>query len=185
METIQSFKAFVNTACLMHKGSQCVQKYKYSMIVPAFVATTAAFLWGTAKYYRRIFENIQTLKLTQDFRKIVEQAKHLKQSHPKDITMMSETIPEFDVIIDVRHYDEYDSGHYENAISIPHTEFLPPDTQLPSFVLLSQNITPEDNILFYCHSGRRARQVIELLEKENIFKDRIYFTTEPYTKLQI
>ena len=94
-------------------------------------------------------------------------------------------IPDFDVIIDVRNCDEYDSGHYENAISIPHTEFLPPDTQLPSFVLLSQNITPDDNILLYCHNGRRARQVIELLGKEKIFKDRIYFTTEPYTKLQI
>ena len=79
-------------------------------------------------------------------------------------------IPDFDVIIDVRNCDEYDSGHYENAISIPHTEFLPPGPpQLPSLAFALRKISLPMTI-FSCIviMDTRARQVIELLGK--IFK---------------
>ena len=150
MIAVQSFHTLINTAYLMHKGSNCIQKYKYTMIIPAFVATTTALIWGTAKYYKSIIQSIQTLKLTQDFRKIVEKAKSIKPFHPKDIDgLRDEDVPEFNVIIDVRSPEEYANGHYETAINIPHTEFMPPDTNLPSFVLLTRKIVPEDSILFY------------------------------------
>ena len=170
----------------MHKGSQCVQKYKYTMIIPTAVVVASAFMWGSVKYYKNMIQNIQALKVAKDLKKIVEKAKTLKSFHKNDITEMSDTsIPKFNVIIDVRTKEEYDHGHYKNAINIPYTEFLPPDTNLPSFVLLSQKIIPEDNILLYCRTGYRSRQVLKVLEKENIFKDRVYFTTNPYTKMQL
>ena len=165
-----TFQSFINTAYLMHKGSNCIKKYKYTLIFPAFVFTTTAFVWRTFKNYRYIIQCIQNYKITQDMKQIVEKAKEIQYLHPKNIDGMNDKeIPQFDYIIDVRTPNEYNKGHYKNAINIPHVDFLPPDTNLPSFVLLSQKITPDDNILFYCQNGYRTNQVIHVLENEKIF----------------
>lgn len=184
---IDSFKSFINTAYIMHKGSNCIKKYKYTIVYPAFFFTSTAFVWrGIFKNYRYVIQYIQNYKITQDMKQIVEQAKNIQPLYPNNIDVMTHSeIPNFDYIIDVRTPQEYNKGHYENAINIPYNEFTSPDVILPSFVLLSQNIAPGDTILFYCENGYRTIEVIRVLEKENIFNQNLYITRNRYTKIEL
>lgn len=63
-----------------------------------------------------------------------------------------------DVIIDVRSAEEYNSGHLQGAINIPHNEIA---GKISSFV-------PErsTNIKLYCRSGRRVKIAMEALQKQ-------------------
>ena len=61
------------------------------------------------------------------------------------------------VILDVREKDEYDEGHIEGAILIPHEEI----TQK------AEEMIPDKDklILVYCRSGRRSKIASEALVK--------------------
>ena len=61
------------------------------------------------------------------------------------------------VILDVREQDEYDEGHIEGAVLIPHGEISEK----------AEEIIPDKNtlILVYCRSGRRSKIASEELVK--------------------
>jgi rhodanese-related sulfurtransferase len=61
------------------------------------------------------------------------------------------------LVVDVRSKEEFESGHLEGALNVPHTEIeenlslFGPDKDKP--------------IVVYCHSGRRSGIAKEVLEK--------------------
>ena len=68
------------------------------------------------------------------------------------------------LLIDVRSANEYQSGHIEGSLNIPHQEIE----------ALENAIGPEKDrqIVLYCRSGRRAGKALSALEKQgyrNIF----------------
>lgn len=52
------------------------------------------------------------------------------------------------LVVDVRTYEEYGSGHVENALNIPHTEIEESLDKLGS--------DKQREIVLYCRSGRRS-----------------------------
>lgn len=60
------------------------------------------------------------------------------------------------VLLDVRTQSEYNDGHIQNAINIPHDQILK-EPQLVSAYKDSQ-------VVVFCRSGFRAGKVIEMLE---------------------
>ena len=60
------------------------------------------------------------------------------------------------LLIDVRSADEYEGGHIEGSLNIPHSEIA----------TLAEAIGPEKNraVVFYCRSGGRAGRAQEALE---------------------
>jgi len=60
------------------------------------------------------------------------------------------------VLLDVRTQSEYNDGHIQNAINIPHDQILK-EPQLVSAYKDSQ-------VVVFCRSGVRAGKVIEMLE---------------------
>ena len=68
------------------------------------------------------------------------------------------------VILDVRTQSEYNDGHIEGAILIPHTELADRLDELDT----------ENEILVYCRTGSRSSTAYEIL-KTNGF-DKIYFS---------
>ena len=60
------------------------------------------------------------------------------------------------VLLDVRTQSEYNDGHIQDAINIPHDQILK-DPQLVSAYKDSQ-------VVVFCRSGVRAGKVIEMLE---------------------
>lgn len=58
------------------------------------------------------------------------------------------------VLIDVRSFDEFKSGHIENAINIP-VDGITVDTM--------RNIENDSYIVLYCQSGNRSKQAAEKL----------------------
>ena len=70
----------------------------------------------------------------------------LSCSQSKDWKMVK--IDENSTIVDVRTAIEYEEGHIENAINIPHTEIA---------VRIADHVkNKEDKITVYCRSGRRS-----------------------------
>ena len=67
-----------------------------------------------------------------------------------------ELIGEGALLIDVRSVSEFESGHIEGALNIPHSDIE----------ALKEAIGPEQdrNVVFYCGSGRRAGRAQEQLE---------------------
>jgi rhodanese-related sulfurtransferase len=61
------------------------------------------------------------------------------------------------IILDVRSLDEYNTGHIQNAIVIPHDEI----TEKAPNILNNK----EQLILVYCRSGRRSKIAAESLVK--------------------
>jgi rhodanese-related sulfurtransferase len=61
------------------------------------------------------------------------------------------------IILDVRSLDEYNTGHIQNAIVIPHDEI----TEKAPNILNDK----EQLILVYCRSGRRSKIAAESLVK--------------------
>lgn len=76
----------------------------------------------------------------------------------KDLTSMAiEGLKRVDngaVLIDVRSYEEYDSGHIEGSINIPLDQL---EFEMRSF---NQN----QNMVFYCRSGNRSSRATEALK---------------------
>ncbi len=66
------------------------------------------------------------------------------------------------VIIDVREYFEYNSGHLENAINIP----------LDDLEEKINEIDKDKKIIVYCLSGNRAQIALEILAENGY--DNIY-----------
>ena len=62
-------------------------------------------------------------------------------------------------IIDVRTYDEWEEGHFEEAIHIPLDEII------EQVALLA---TLKKPLILYCRSGNRSGQAIDLLESEDL-----------------
>jgi rhodanese-related sulfurtransferase len=60
------------------------------------------------------------------------------------------------VIIDVRSAKEFASGHVPSAINIPHKAILQTPSLLDTYL--------DQELVFYCHSGRRAKTIIDTLQ---------------------
>ena len=60
------------------------------------------------------------------------------------------------VVIDVRSVEEFARGHVPNAVNIPHSTIL-----LETSIL---NAYQDKEMVFYCHSGRRAKSVTDVLD---------------------
>lgn len=62
------------------------------------------------------------------------------------------------VIIDVRSAEEYNSGHLQGAINLPHDEIAGK---------ISSTVPDKStNIKLYCRSGRRVKIAMEALQKQ-------------------
>jgi len=61
-----------------------------------------------------------------------------------------------DVLVDVRSSQEFDSGHLQGAINIPHTAI--------ATELAKQGVGHDDHIVLYCQSGRRAGLALDTLK---------------------
>lgn len=59
-------------------------------------------------------------------------------------------------LVDVRTPEEYQQGHIQGAINIPHTEIADNLDKLSS----------DKPIVVYCRSGRRAQTALEILSKQ-------------------
>jgi len=73
------------------------------------------------------------------------------------------TNPEL-VIIDVRSAQEFDSGHVPGAVNIPHRSILSDLTLLDNY--------KDQDMVFYCRSGKRAKTVTDALESSDYTSGR-------------
>lgn len=64
----------------------------------------------------------------------------------------------YTVVIDVRTVDEYNSGHLSDAVNIPLS-------RLQKSIRENEEITPDDEIIVYCRSGRRSMNAYEILNE--------------------
>ena len=60
------------------------------------------------------------------------------------------------VLLDVRTQSEYNDGHIQNAINIPHDQILKEPQLLSAY--------KDSQVVVFCRSGVRAGKVIEMLE---------------------
>lgn len=84
----------------------------------------------------------------------------------------------YDVIIDVRTKEEYDAGHVEDTINIPHTDIL----ENPN-LLEARGITKNKMVLVYCRSGRRASLVVNEMLLAGYDKNSVHYSSADYTEL--
>lgn len=63
------------------------------------------------------------------------------------------------LLLDVRTPEEFAVGHLKGAINVPHTRIVP----------LLKKLSPDKKtpLYLYCRSGRRVKESISLLKKEN------------------
>jgi rhodanese-related sulfurtransferase len=64
----------------------------------------------------------------------------------------------YTVLIDVRTADEYNSGHLSDAVNIPLS-------RLQKSIRENEEITPDDEIIVYCRSGRRSMNAYHILNE--------------------
>ncbi|MGK7311733.1 MAG: rhodanese-like domain-containing protein [Candidatus Longimicrobiales bacterium M2_2A_002] len=62
------------------------------------------------------------------------------------------------VYVDVRTQEEWEAGHVEGAIHIPHTEMRARHDELEAY--------DDEQIVVYCRSGRRSGIALDILESE-------------------
>lgn len=62
------------------------------------------------------------------------------------------------VYVDVRTQEEWEAGHVEGAIHIPHTEMRARHDELEAY--------DDKQIVVYCRSGRRSGIALDILESE-------------------
>ena len=86
----------------------------------------------------------------------------------------------FDYIIDVRTPEEFEKGHLENAINVPHDSIL----KNPRILFYKYKISKDDKLFLYCKSGNRSSQVIDKLLKFDYEKKNLYFSIKPYEELK-
>lgn len=65
-----------------------------------------------------------------------------------------ETIKEYDMIVDVRSWREYQFGHISGCRCIPPDELAE----------RMHELNPDDKIGIYCRSGARSKMVVEYLK---------------------
>lgn len=63
------------------------------------------------------------------------------------------------IILDVRTQYEYDEGHIEGAILIPHNELSYRINEISNY--------KEQDILIYCHAGLRSVAAVHILHSQN------------------
>ncbi len=73
-------------------------------------------------------------------------------------TEKPENIPENALWIDCRALDEYQGGHLEDAIHIPHSEMAERHHEL--------NVDKSQPLYLYCAGGKRAEMAKQCLEAE-------------------
>jgi phage shock protein E len=61
-----------------------------------------------------------------------------------------------DVVIDVRSEQEFQSGHVEGAINIPHTAIAQD--------ILKAKVAKDDHVILYCQTGRRSGMALDTLK---------------------
>ncbi|WP_119395242.1 rhodanese-like domain-containing protein [Salinibius halmophilus] len=61
------------------------------------------------------------------------------------------------LIIDVRTQAEWDTGHLENAVLIPHTQV--------ANQIIEYTADPQQTIYVYCRSGNRAGYAVDILQE--------------------
>ncbi|HRJ12066.1 MAG TPA: HesA/MoeB/ThiF family protein [Alphaproteobacteria bacterium] len=88
---------------------------------------------------------------------------------PEDMHAVCSVIPEITVeelrnknifLLDVRNEDEFASGALENAKLIP----------LPVLQLRISELSPDQEMIVYCHAGKRSLQACEILQKHGFHK---------------
>lgn len=80
----------------------------------------------------------------------------------------------FDIILDVRENDEWNNGHYPNAVHIPL------DKVNKKFNLKYPN--KKSNILIYCRSGMRAGSASQILDSQGYENIKV-LSNSTYTNL--
>jgi len=75
------------------------------------------------------------------------------ESHSKALAKVSAGA----ILIDVRSAEEFDSGHIDGALNIPHTVILKGVKEL--------GINQDADIVLYCRSGNRSGQATATLQK--------------------
>lgn len=78
---------------------------------------------------------------------------------------MRELVENGAVLVDVRSKEEYDAGHIEGAVNIPHTSIF---TEIEKYAKDKHN----DSIIMYCKSGKRCAQA--KLSLEYHYYDNLY-----------
>jgi len=61
-----------------------------------------------------------------------------------------------DVVIDVRSEQEFQGGHVEGAINIPHTSIAQD--------IFKAKVNKDDHVILYCQSGRRSGMALDTLK---------------------
>ena len=61
-----------------------------------------------------------------------------------------------DVVIDVRSEQEFQSGHVEGALNIPHTAIAQD--------ILKAKVAKDDHVILYCQTGRRSGIALDTLK---------------------
>lgn len=74
------------------------------------------------------------------------------------------------VIIDVRSPEEFADGHVPNAVNIPHGDIV----RNPALLDLYR----DQEMVFYCQSGRRAKSVTDALTSSRYLGDRPLYHLE-------
>ena len=82
-------------------------------------------------------------------------------------------------IIDVRTKNEWNLGHYDNAIHFPTGNM---NNESIKRILPKFNVKKEDGILVYCNSGQRARNAANKLNDAG-YKN-VFYIAGPYFTIQ-
>jgi len=61
-----------------------------------------------------------------------------------------------DVVIDVRSEQEFQAGHVDGALNIPHTAIAQD--------ILKTKVAKDDHVILYCQTGRRSGIALETLK---------------------
>lgn len=84
----------------------------------------------------------------------------------------------YDIVLDVRSREEYEKGHLEDSINIPHTEIL----ENPNILNL-KGIHKNKMILVYCKTGRRASLVVNEMMRLGYDKNSVNYYTGNHESL--
>ena len=76
----------------------------------------------------------------------------------------------YDVVVDVRSEEEYESGHLEDSINIPHISII----ENPN-ILQIKGVNKNKMVLVYCRSGRRASLVVNEMMNLGYDKNSVHY----------
>lgn len=84
----------------------------------------------------------------------------------------------YDVVVDVRSEEEYESGHLEDSINIPHISII----ENPN-ILQIKGVNKNKMVLIYCRSGRRASLVVNEMMNLGYDKNSVHYYNGSHDKL--